>query len=162
MVKKSHEELAAETKVSVTGFDGVTVEVGTLDDFEKKVESFAKEMEAMETVAVDEEISKIKSEPAKVSAIELRDTKQFRRVVKCYGEEVAEAIVMQETESQLKMGIGQCQAKIFKATDEMEANVEYQSACEIKTDFDGALRDATKGEKAAIALRRIKLAMMKK
>ena len=161
MVKKSHEELAAETKVSVTGFDGVTVEVGPLDDFEKKIKEVMNN--ADNTVeAVNKEIAKLKGEPTKVSVIELRDTKQFRRVVKCYGEEVAEAIVMQETESQLKMGIGQCQAKIFKATDEMEANVEYQSACEIKADFDGALRDATKGEKAAIALRRIKLAMMKK
>jgi hypothetical protein len=144
MVKKSQEQLEQETQVSITGFDGKTVEVGTLKDFHDKIEAA------------------VGASSPSVSTPELIDSKAYKAVVKHFGEDVARAIVAGETEIMLKNSIGSCQAKVFRATDEMEGNVKYMAAAEVVADFKSALREATAGDNAAIKLRRLKLALIRK
>ena len=136
MVKKD----LGEVTVSVNGGPAVTAAV-----FDAAVEAITKEVPAN-----------------KLQVAGLVDSKAYKAVVKHFGDDVASAIANVETEIQLKNGIGNCQSKVFRATDEMEANNAYQAAAEIVADFKGALREATAGDNAAIKLRRLKLSFLRK
>jgi hypothetical protein len=142
MVKKSKVE--AETSVSLSFNGSAPVVVGNLENFADNV------VEAIKTEEVSKSIG-----------VDLTESKPYKRVVKFFGEDVAKAIANSETKQQLEQGIGNCQSKVSRATEETKDNPKYASACEIKADFDGALKEATAGDRAAIALRLLKLSMMR-
>ena len=84
---------------------------------------------------------------------EIMDSKLYKKVVKHFG--FAEASkILEETEQELKQGMGGSQSRLDEAKAQVESNSQYSASKAIIDDFNDSLRKCTAGDRAVLNLRR--------